>query len=288
MKSERHTHQLVSSQSSAQVRARRPGRPSRPQSLKIRKPLWSVIIGWCMGVALTLVAGMGCAPVKLAVPSRLSTDDSVLDVKGRVSFGRGEVQAGAFQALEVRRGAKVALELTGAEASGREEGISFFVAHQGKEVGEVACRLRYEQVALNLRLKEGFSPAPNVTCLIAVDGDEAPGRLLLQARRPAGTLSGMLELAGQRLDVYSTEAASNTRNDVTIGFMVNRAGKPVAAVQTVNGGRIWLDETLSEAARQRLAASTLALLLIQDFNRPVTVPQQAVMTYEPLTARQGR
>lgn len=255
------------------------------QGYKIRKPVWSMLVGWCMGVILTLAYGTGCAPVRLAVPERLSSDDSILEVKSRLSFGRGEVQAGAFQALEVRKGPKVALELTGSQGNAREEGVSFLVAYQGREVGEVACRLRYEQIGLNLRLKEGLTPAPNVNCLIALEGDDGPGRLLLQSRRPAGTFSGMLELSGQRLDVYSTEAASNARVETTIGFVINRAGRPVAAVQTVNGGGIWVDETLPEATRQRLAASSLALLMLQDFNRPVTVPQQMVNTYEPLTAR---
>ena len=52
--------------------------------------------------------------------------------------------------------------------------------------------------------------------------------------------------------------------DETSGYLLLRAGRPLAAVDVLGAGAVWLPETLAPAERSLLAGTAAALLLLED------------------------
>jgi hypothetical protein len=78
-----------------------------------------------------------------------------------------------------------------------------------------------------------------------------------------GTLGPTGAAGGERLEVVSIHSFAGTpiSSPEPVGWQVSRDAAVLAAVESVNAGRVWLAPTLAAGERDRLAALATALLL---------------------------
>lgn len=139
-----------------------------------------------------------------------------------------------------------------------------------------AYRLTLNGVATECHTREvvigrsGFFLDPNLGQFpLLVCGYESGGKRSVLALSRTGavepTLRGELrEVDGPALEVRSLHRAQGAAfaSGEPFGYEILRAGKRVAAVETINRGRVWIDA--SAADRDTLAAAAASLLLFRD------------------------
>jgi hypothetical protein len=130
---------------------------------------------------------------------------------------------------------------------------------------DVECHTR--EIAIG---RDGFFLDPNLgrEPLLVCGLDEAGGRTVLALSRTGQvepTLRGELRgvEGGPALEVRSIHrAGSSLPSGEPFGFEILENGRRVAAVETINRGRVWIDPNAPN--RDTLAAAAAALLLFRD------------------------
>jgi hypothetical protein len=79
----------------------------------------------------------------------------------------------------------------------------------------------------------------------------------------AGAFAPVAGAGGERLEVVSIHSFAGTpiSSPDPVGWQIGRASAVLAAVESINAGRVWLAPTLEAGERDRLAALAAALLL---------------------------
>lgn len=137
--------------------------------------------------------------------------------------------------------------------------------------GEAETNLRRRALRLDfdaeLRNKSGFAVR-----LTPLDPSQGAWTLRLQETRER-PLEGTLASGGETLAVRGTRRLAGTilPLDETSGYVLERAGRPVAAVEVINDGAVWIDPALEPATRGPVVAAVAALLLLEEL-RP-TLPE---------------
>lgn len=157
--------------------------------------------------------------------------------------------------------------------SKRRQKFEFTLAEEGIPAwrGQAETNLRRRALGfdfdLELRNKSGF--AVRLTALDPAAG-EWTLRLTETRDRP---LEGTLASGGQTLAVRGTRQLAGTRLPAgeTSGYVVEQAGRPVAAVEVINAGALWVDPALEPSTRGPVVAALAALLLFEEL-RP-TLPE---------------
>jgi len=157
--------------------------------------------------------------------------------------------------------------------SKRRQRFDFTLAEEGLATwrGQAETNLRRRALRFDfdteLRNKSGF--AVRLTALDPAAG-EWTLRLAETRDRP---LEGTLASGGQTLAVRGTRRLAGTAllYGETSGYVVEQAGRPVAAVEVINAGAVWVDPALEPATRGPVVAALAALLLFEEL-RP-TLPE---------------
>jgi hypothetical protein len=86
-------------------------------------------------------------------------------------------------------------------------------------------------------------------------------------------LAGTLRGAGERIEVRGTNKLAGTplRLGETAGYVFERGGRALAAVEVINRGAVWLSPDLDPALRPAIVAAVASLLLFEEL-RP-TLPE---------------
>lgn len=142
-----------------------------------------------------------------------------------------------------------------------------FEPWQGEAESTVRRRVLELNVDIELRNRSGFAArlAP------AARPDDAWTLKLLETRdRP---LAGTLKRNDSVVNVTGTNRLENTifRLGETAGYIFEIAGKPVAAVEVINDGAVWLAPDLAADLRAPVTAAISSLLLFEELRK--TLPE---------------
>jgi len=110
-----------------------------------------------------------------------------------------------------------------------------------------------------------MSKQPKFQCRYSGAGE---GALTLTEEIKLGDpMRGDLEFDSDRWQVGSTSATENkliAPPGGLIGYEIHRDGRVVAAVEVINGGRVWISPAASQLDQDRLAAGITALLIYRE------------------------
>ena len=197
-----------------------------------------------------------------------------MNVKGRQGWQIKQVlRFGEFQAGPVKRSwtkgydypfiirftaAKEKMAFDAIDASDRRAG--FFCI--GK-LSEQDFHKFKEYFDINLRTKDVFS------CTVAVEGEPVYDLFVedLNQNRTSGDVTGALRGGGLDIavrPVWQLASGKKTWDIRPLGYEFADGETVVGAVETVNDGRVWLDDTLEPEPRLVLAGLASALLLRSD------------------------
>ncbi len=231
--------------------------------------------------ALVLVAALPAAsarlkPAALHVPAELAASERV-PVKGRQGWKLLErLEFGETRVGEVNRSLTKGsdLGLLGLYAgSRRRQSYGFTVTDGAASPWRGAAATNLRRRALEV---DGFSVAfrekTGFTARVApVDAPEQEWTLEMQQRWD-GPLAGALRRGAREFAVRSSNRLAGTplRYGDVAGYLVEDAGRPVAAVEVLGDGAVWFASDLSPADRAPVVAAVAALLLLEEL-RP-TLP----------------
>ena len=217
---------------------------------------------------LVVTALSACTPAQMRVPDGFSQSSTVYPVDG-LSPRRVDtpITFGPYAARSVREGGTLtwAVPLGSLDLSREGQRLAFSLELEGEEVVNVACKRRVwtlgqrsdEPLEVDLTGLSG----PWMEC--DLNDGEGGGTLALSRRghKVDGTLrragGATLAIAGQ-----NALEGSPLPLDHPAGFIVRGEGSaPLAAVDGLNRGSVYLGNGLSERDRNLLAAASVALLM---------------------------
>lgn len=234
-----------------------------------------------MLAALAALALGGCKAAHMVVPEELQGSSSTLAVEGRwPSLSGNSFGFGPWRVTEVRRG-WTQTDGNSASSGGSEVRTSkakqkygFSIAGPGRPARAVQCvtTARWSEMETDGLLGGGFgvefSAEQQLACTLTPGGGMTPAKLALSQSGSAGdtALHGTMTDGATRIDIAATHALDATPLRVRgpAGYVFRIGGRTVGAVEVINAGTVWLDDSLAPETRSALAAASAVMLLYQD------------------------
>ncbi len=222
-----------------------------------------------LGLVLALGACASIQPARMAVPAYVMAETDVIDVSGigggtRGSYRAGE-HAGAFTRSESR--------LVFFDVLDNRSGSSSFTLVGPDIEGqlEAQCRMRERNITIG---DVSFTPQRMAYgCEFSVDGRSIPARFEIQEARNgiAGALMkkerrGEVALDREVLQIRSVHAleGSPIQTATPIGYVFEREGRVVGAVELNGAPRLFLPREGDVALRRAVVAGAMALAVFWD------------------------
>jgi hypothetical protein len=215
-----------------------------------------------LSLVTTLAA---CQTMKMKVDPQLA-DDQRMKVERKGIFSGGDLRFGEFRAAGVDRGwtrssSMTIVNHTDTKARQRYE---FSFAAGAAVTDHVQCETVYAETAHQygrLRIDNGRH---GLGCLLIAADGRSRGELVMvehERHRP----SGRMYLDRVAMDVIPRMRGEGARWDMVepVGYELRIDGNVVGAVQTINGGAVWIESSLPAELRQAAALASATLLLYQ-------------------------
>jgi hypothetical protein len=205
-----------------------------------------------------------CHTAHMQVDPALSDDR--MSVSHTKRFGRGDLVFGEFTAHGIDRGwtHSSTTRVGGMEESHAHQRYAFALRAGADDAGRVSCESVHAGNAIDfgtLRIDRGRD---GLGCSI----DDADGRprgelVLLDGERAMA--SGRIVVDDVAIDLVPERHAEGARVEAfaPLGFELMVDGAPVGAVQTINGGAVWIDGTAPAPLREAAALAAATVLLYQ-------------------------
>ncbi len=225
----------------------------------------------CLLPVLALLSG--CSTPAISVPTGLQNNSSIYTVRGLNGWKINQrIEFGAYRAGPVSRGWTRGYDYPFlVRFSGASEKFEFPLSDGWGNAAQVFClgKLREQDLAafrnyfeVNLHTRDVF------TCSIVIQGGETHNffaeNLNVQQNTGYRPMEGNLQLADEVISlrsIWHLESGQRSLGTEPLGVEFNRNGRAVAAVETVNEGRVWIGNELNESDALVVAATAAALLL---------------------------
>ena len=231
-----------------------------------------------VAVALSLC---GCGVAHMALPQDLQSETSALSVEGRyLLIFNDSLEFGPYRVTDIDRGWTTSegysLSIGEFEFGGSEshQSYAFSMAEPDRPGRHVECTTTSDMSDMETdgflggRFGVEFSSDQHLLCTLTQDGGGNPARLAMARSASAGdtALHGVLADGDTRIDISGTHRldATSLRSGSPSGYIFEMDGRPVGAVEVINGGTVWLNDSLTPEARSAMAAASAVLLLYQD------------------------
>jgi len=241
-----------------------------------KRPSYPYALLLLAALALALSA---CAPARMAVPPGLKAGSAEFPVKGRtISIFEGSFSFGPYRVVKARRGWTPSQSWSGTwrfinyKVRSARQNYEFTLLPPSGPAWDCRCTTQVDQQIVKAMggkygefSMETYGRAGYLCAFQPLDGS---GYWQISMTRPSGqTLySGVLSGPGKRFSVQGTHALAGTSiplSDPT-GYIFSLPGRPVAAVQVINEGTVWISPALPRPQRDALAAAAAGLLLYQE------------------------
>jgi hypothetical protein len=243
--------------------------------------VWS----WMVAGLLPVFAGLlmsGCQVAHMALPQELQSQATELTVEGRrLLILRDSIRFGPYHVTDIHqgwtRGGGFSISLGDSEFSISEakKKYEFSVEELDRHTWAVQCATMTGWTQLETegflggRFGVEFLSNQQLVCALKQEGSEKLFKLVMtqsSASAAEAALQGTMTDGATRIDISSTHALDTTPLPVRAptGHVFRIEARPVGAVEVINKGVVWLDNSVTPATRSALAATSAALLLHQD------------------------
>ncbi len=236
--------------------------------------------GWLLPAFAGLSLG-GCEAAHMVLPQDLQGDTSELAVEGlRLSVFDGTFEFGPYRVADVHRGwtrtagSSASSGDSEIRSSKAEQKYRLSVSEPDRPARAVQCTntANWSQLETEGLLGGGFgvefSSDHRLACTLTPDGGEAPSTLVMTRSLSANetALQGVLVDGATRIDIAATHKLDTTSLQLgrPSGYIFQIGDRPVGAVEVINSGTVWLDNSVPPETRSALAAASAVLLLYQD------------------------
>ena len=233
-------------------------------------------------VLFTGVALGGCKMAQMALPQNLKSETSELAVEGlRLSFIKKSLHFGPYQVTDIHRGWtkgkgwSITSGSTKISDSKAEQKYEFSMSEPGSPAWEVQCATGAEWSKAGFKGLFGgrsgieFGTEKQLVCNLKQVGVEAPSRLAMAQSRHEMEMNGVMRAGATEVDIsvsYKLAGTPLKMGDPT-GYVFSIEGQPVGAVEIINKGTVYLDNSVKPETRSALAAASAVLLLYQDVKK---------------------
>jgi hypothetical protein len=244
---------------------------------------WRRMAGWLF-LLFTGLSLSGCQTAHMALPQNMQSESSELTVEGRsllifansfdfapyhvTDFNRGWTRGKGFSM------SSGTTEFSSSEATQKYE---FSVNESGRATWEVQCATGADWSQLEMEgFFEGgfaieFSSNKQLVCTLKQEGREKPSKLVMAQSASANetALQGIMTNGATKIDISATHKLDSTPLQVSTptGYVFHIEGRPVGAVEVINKGTVWLNNSVTPETRSALAATSAVLLLYQDLQK---------------------
>lgn len=242
---------------------------------------------WIAGRLLLLFTGLslsGCQIAHMALPQDLQSESSELTVEGRsfLIFGNS-FDFAPYQVTDVNRGwtkgegFSISSGTNEFSSSGAKQKFEFSVNESGRAIWEVQCATGADWSRLETEGFFGggfavdFSSNKQLVCTLKHEDGEMPSMLVMAQSASANetALQGVMTYGATEIDISATHKLDSTplRVSTPTGYIFHIEGRPVGAVEVINRGTVWLNNSVTPGTRSALAATSAILLLYQDIQK---------------------
>jgi hypothetical protein len=227
-------------------------------------------------IALVALMAVGCRMARMAVPQSLTADAAAMPVSGRTGFNVFDesISFGPYNVTEVHRGWKVksSFGFLGFSMNKARQSFEFSIAdtqQQGR--AEVQCSTGVKWKDIEGQLAGGtltVNLQAHTLYACSIKTQDAVWQLLMNEETGQVVMSGVLTDGETELAVKGTtklEGSSFPLSDPT-GYIIELDGRPVAAVEVINAGAVWIKPDLGPELRLPVASTASALLLYRDLD----------------------
>jgi hypothetical protein len=114
-----------------------------------------------------------------------------------------------------------------------------------------------------------FSSNRQLVCILKQEGGEKHSKLVMAQSANETALQGIMTYSATRIDISATHKLDTTPLQVRepTGYIFHIKGRPAGAVEVINKGTVWLNNSVMPETRSALAATSAVLLLYQDIKK---------------------
>jgi len=238
------------------------------------------------GCFLLLFAGLSlsaCQVAHMALTKDFQSGSSQLTVEGRsLSFISKSFRFGQYDVTDIHRGwtkgsgfsisNDSASKFSTSEA---EQKYEFSLNEPDRAAWDVRCATVADWKELETKGLLGggfgieFSSNRQLVCILKQEGARKASELVMAQSLEDDVFRGALIDGAARIDIAATHKLDTTplkMKDPT-GYVFNMEGRPVGAVEVINKGTVWINNSVTPDTRSALAATSAVLLLYQDIKK---------------------
>lgn len=240
---------------------------------------WRRMAGWL----LPLFAGLflsGCTVARMELPQGLESESTALDVDGKGTwFITKKMDFGPYQVTNINRGwtKSTGWSIGGFNSSKAKQKYQFSVTGPDRGTWDALCVTgsRWKKVDLErflgIPVTVEFSSTQQVICNLKQQGGGKESKLFLSRSLRDGQpeLQGAMVDGDTQIEVSTTHKLDATPvplGDPT-GYIFQIGGRPVGAVEVINQGTVWMNNSVKPEVRSALAATSVVMLLYQDVQK---------------------
>lgn len=237
---------------------------------------WRRVAGGCLILFAGLFLG-GCTVAHMELPQGLEDQSTAMEVDGLgFSFFSGKLSFGPYQVTNVHQGwTKISgWSIGGFGSTKAKRKYRFSVAGPDRGTWDALCvtGARWKRVDLekflNVPVTVEFSSTQQVICNLKQQGSGKESKLFLSRSLRAGQLElqGAMVDGNTQIELFTTHKmdASPLRLGDPTGYIFLVDGRPVGAVEVMNMGTVWINNSVSAEVRSALAALSVSMLLYKD------------------------
>ena len=116
-----------------------------------------------------------------------------------------------------------------------------------------------------------FSSNQQLVCTLKQEGSEKLSKLVMAQSASANetALQGMMTNGANKIDISATHKVDSSplQMRTPTGYIFHIEGRPVGAVEVINKGTVWLNNSVTPETHSALAATSAVLLLYQDMRK---------------------
>lgn len=223
---------------------------------------------WILAVGL---AAAGCQPAQMRLAPALAGVTPLAVEGANPRVWNSDIAFGQWRTSQVREGMtwSFGYRLLGIEARYGQQPYQLVLTSGTTQV-QAECISRAMMLSRNsLSVDAAFGKLPALSCGFTGAG-EGTLRLHVTALNEE---TGEIAFGNERWSIRSVSsfAGSPIRGTEPVGFELFAQGEIIAAVETINAGRVWIAPHLTLQQQARLAASITVLLLYEPANDAVPI-----------------
>ncbi|MEE9543918.1 MAG: hypothetical protein V3V95_09080, partial [Thermodesulfobacteriota bacterium] len=212
-----------------------------------------------------------------ALPDNMESASSKMTVDGRrgLKAFNSTMNFGPYNVTNIHKGwtRGEGFSILGFGSSKAKQKYEFSIGESGSPVWNVQCASGAKWKKLKGFLGEGitteFGVNKQLICIMEQVGTNELARLVMKQTRKELVMEGVMTAGGNKIDIsviYKVEGSPFKLSDPT-GYTFHIDGRPVGAVEVMNAGTVWLNNSVGPETRTALASASAVLLMYQDIKK---------------------